>query len=72
MPRGKEAAIEAVKNCSDLIREIRKIYIEIITIQPDETWKRLKVYDVPLVGEIYFRPGNIRVDILRIRQNLKE
>jgi hypothetical protein len=72
MTKQNEAAADALKNSSDLIREIGKVCIEVTSIQPDETWNRLKVHDVSLEGEVYFRPGNIRAGILRIRQDLEE
>jgi hypothetical protein len=37
MTREKEAAAEALKNSSDLIREIGKVCTEVTSIQPDET-----------------------------------
>jgi hypothetical protein len=37
MTREKEAAVEVLKNWSNLIREIGKVYTEVISIQPDET-----------------------------------
>jgi hypothetical protein len=72
MTREKKAAVEALKNSSDLIREIGKVYTEVTSIQPDKTWNRLKMHDVSIEGGVYFRPGNIRAGILRIRQDLEE
>ncbi|KAI5778057.1 hypothetical protein EDC01DRAFT_758423 [Geopyxis carbonaria] len=72
MTREKEAAEEALKNSSDIIREVGRVCPDVIRIQPDETWNRLKIHDVSVTQGIYFRPQNIRQGILRIKQDLEE
>lgn len=67
MIREKQAATVVLKSSNNIIKGIGKVYTKIIRIQPDETSNTLKVYNISLLGEIYFRLENIRADILGIR-----